>query len=80
MDRCFVEFGLLMQSDLDGDSKAHYNNNDAKLYDEEHIQTMMIQELEEGRTYFLDLIDDELANNAVKAILFKSSKDYIPGV
>jgi len=40
---------------------------------------MLIQELEEGRTYFLDLIDYELANNAVKAILFQNNKDYIPG-
>jgi hypothetical protein len=59
-----------MQSDLDCDSISHYNNTDAKLYDEDHIQVMMIQELEEGRNYFLDLIDDELASNAVKAILF----------
>jgi len=40
---------------------------------------MMIQELEEDRTYFLDLIDDELANNAVKAILFQNNKDYVRG-
>lgn len=31
---------------------------------------MMIQELEEGKSYYLDLIDDEMAINALRVMMF----------